>query len=127
MNDCVAELSASSATSVELNIVDASALALSRVTQAQAYHIVREALTNTQRHAQAQHVTVTVTRTNGRACFMIEDDGRGFERESVDEQQHLGLNIMRNAPNAAADRCTVESESGKGTKITALLPIQEGQ
>ena len=123
LNECVAEFSASSDMTVELNIMDASALALPRVTQAQAYHIVREALANTRRHAQARHVAVTVNRANGRACFVIEDDGRGFERASVDEQQHLGLNIMRLRAERCGGSLQVESELGQGTTVTALLPV----
>jgi two-component system nitrate/nitrite sensor histidine kinase NarX len=57
LSDCVAELNASGRLSVELNIRDASALALPRVTQTQAYHIVREALSNACRHAQAQRIS----------------------------------------------------------------------
>ncbi|MBP7690151.1 MAG: type IV pili methyl-accepting chemotaxis transducer N-terminal domain-containing protein [Thermoflexales bacterium] len=127
LNECVAEFSASSDLTVELNIMDASAIALPRVTQAQAYHIVREALANTRRHAQAQHVAVTVSRANGRACFVIEDDGRGFERASVDEQQHLGLNIMRLRAERCGGSLQVKSELGQGTTITALLPVREGE
>lgn len=127
LNKCVAEFSASSDMTVELTITDAAVLALSRVTQAQAYHIVREALTNTRRHAQARRVAVTVSRANGWACFAIEDDGRGFERAGVDEQQHLGLNIMRLRAERCGGSLQVESKLGQGTTVTALLPVQEGQ
>jgi signal transduction histidine kinase len=110
---------------MELSINDASALALSRVAQTQAYHIVREALINVRRHAQARHVIVTVGRINGTASFTIEDDGRGFERAAVDEQQHLGLSIMRTRAERCGGSLQVESELGKGTKVTALLPVQK--
>ncbi len=127
LSDCVTEMNASAGPSVELKIVDTAALALPHITQTQAYHIVHEALNNVRRHAQAQHVSVTVGRHNGTACFVVEDDGRGFVREAVDERQHLGLSIMR----ARAERCggtlQVESELGKGTKVTALLPVVEDE
>jgi two-component system nitrate/nitrite sensor histidine kinase NarX len=123
LSDCVAELNAPGKLNVELNITDVSALALPRVTQTQAYHIVREALTNARRHAQARHVAVTVGRTNGTACFVIEDDGQGFERAGIDEQQHLGLNIMQTRAERCGGSLQVESGLGKGTKVTALLPV----
>ncbi|CAG0935932.1 two-component system, NarL family, nitrate/nitrite sensor histidine kinase NarX [Thermoflexales bacterium] len=126
LSDCVAELHASSNLLVELQITDVSALALPRVTQTQAYHIVREALTNARRHAQAQHVFVTVGRNNGTACFIVEDDGCGFDRDVVDEQQHLGLNIMRTRAKRCGGTLQVKSELGKGTIVTALLPVREG-
>lgn len=127
LNECVTALRTSSDLGVELKITDESALALPHVTQAQAYHIVREALSNAQRHAQAQHVWVTVSRSNGTACFVIKDDGRGFDREVVDEQQHLGLNIMGTRAKRCGGTLQVKSELGKGTTITALLPVLEGQ
>ena len=126
LSDCVAEMNTSSEAVVELKVVDASALALPRVAQAQAYHIVREALTNARRHAQAQHVSVIVSRHNGTACFAIEDDGQGFERAAVDEHQHLGLNIMRTRAERCGGTLQLESELGKGTKVTALLPVLAG-
>jgi two-component system nitrate/nitrite sensor histidine kinase NarX len=125
LNDCVKEMNTSSDTAVVLNISDASALALPRVTQTQAYHIVREALTNVRQHAQARHVSVTVSRYNGTACFVVEDDGRGFERDTVDEQQHLGLNIMRTRAERCGGSLQIESNLGTGTKVTARLPVQE--
>jgi signal transduction histidine kinase len=74
---------------------------LPRVTQTQAYHIVREALINARRHAQAQQVQITVERYNGLAQFTIVDDGCGFNLNEIDGQPHLGLSIMP----TRAERC----------------------
>jgi two-component system nitrate/nitrite sensor histidine kinase NarX len=124
LEGCVAEARAASATPIELTIVDESALALPRLAQVQAYHIVREALGNTRRHAQAQHVQIIVERRNGLAQFTIDDDGHGFNLAEVDGQHHLGLSIMR----ARAERCggslDVKSEVGRGTQIVACLPLE---
>ncbi len=95
LETCVAEARTTSPTAIELMIVDASALALPRLTQTQAYHIVREALINVRRHAHEQHVQITVERSHGLAQFVIADDGLGFNPTEIDREQHLGLNIMR--------------------------------
>jgi two-component system, NarL family, nitrate/nitrite sensor histidine kinase NarX len=116
---------ASSDLQVELNLVDASALALPRVVQTQAYHIVREALLNVQRHARAQRVQITVERCNGLARFCIQDDGRGFQPEEVDRQQHLGLTIMRTRAERCGGSLQVESTPGHGTRIAADLTAAE--
>ena len=60
---CVAEARAAATAQIDFTIVDASALTLPRVAQTQAYHIVREALINARRHAQAQRVQITVERS----------------------------------------------------------------
>ncbi len=122
---CVDEARASTQLSIELNVADALALALPRVAQTQAYHIVREALTNIRRHAQARAAWVSVERQNGTACFVVEDDGRGFDLSAIDGQQHLGLNIMRTRAERCGGSLMVESAVGHGTKIVARLPAAE--
>lgn len=126
LENCVAEACAASQVQIELKIVDESALALPRVAQTQAYHIVREALINVQRHAQAQHVQITVERRHGLAQFAIVDDGRGFNPAGVDRQQHLGLSIMRTRAERCGGSLDVKSEPGYGTQIVARLPVVEG-
>ncbi len=100
-------------------------LPLMPVVQAQALHIVRESLANIRRHAQAQHVSVRVERQNGSACFLIVDDGRGFDVNAVDSDQHLGLSIMRARAERCGGRLDVISKPGRGTTISALLPLAD--
>jgi two-component system nitrate/nitrite sensor histidine kinase NarX len=123
---CVAEARAASPASIELQIADASALALPRLVQTQVYHIMREALINARRHAQAQHVQITVERCNGSAQFTIADDGCGFRPTDVDPQQHLGLTIMRTRAERCGGSLDVKSEPGYGTQIVARLPMVDG-
>jgi two-component system nitrate/nitrite sensor histidine kinase NarX len=122
---CVAEARAASPAQIDFTIVDASALALPRVAQTQAYHIVREALINARRHAQAQHVQITVERRDGLAHFTIADDGRGFDPTNVNGQHHLGVSIMRTRAERCGGSLNVKSEPGHGTQIVARLPITE--
>ena len=121
---CVADARVASQTSIELKIVDAFALALPRLTQTQAYHIVREALNNVRRHAQAQHVQITVERLKGLAQFTIADDGRGFNPTEIDGQHHLGLSVMRTRAERCGGTLEVKSEAGRGTQIVARLPLE---
>lgn len=122
---CVIEARAATAAHIELRIVDASALKLPRVAQTQAYHIVREALINARRHAQAQHVQISVKQSNGLAQFTVTDDGRGFNPPEIDGQHHLGLSIMRTRAERCGGTLDVKSEPGHGTQIVARLPIME--
>jgi nitrate/nitrite-specific signal transduction histidine kinase len=126
LETCVAEARAASPASIELHIVDASALALPRLTQTQAYHIVREALINARRHAQAQRVQIIVERRDSLAQFTIADDGRGFNPAEIDGQHHLGLSIMRTRAERCGGALDVNSEPGRGTQIVARLPLADG-
>ncbi len=126
LETCVAEAQAATSAHIHLSIVDASALALPKVAQTQAYHIVREALINAQRHAQAQQVQITVERSNGLAQFTIADDGCGFDPAHIDGQHHLGLSIMRTRVERCGGSLEVKSEPGHGTQILARLPLERG-
>lgn len=107
-----------------LTITDESALALPRLTQTQALHIVREALTNVRRHAQANRVQVLIERTNGEAYFVIEDDGCGFDPNSVESGNHLGLVIMQTRAERSGGHLTVNSTPGNGTQVMARFPLR---
>ena len=121
----MAEARVASSAQIEFMIVDASALTLPRVAQTQAYHIVREALINARRHAQAQCVQIMVDRSDGHALFTIADDGRGFNPTETDGAHHLGLSIMRTRAERCGGTLEVKSEPGHGTQIVAQLPTGE--
>jgi two-component system nitrate/nitrite sensor histidine kinase NarX len=123
LETCIAEARAASSAQFDLNISDASALALPRVAQTQAYHIVREALINARRHAQAQRVQINVARNNGMAQISITDDGCGFDPNDIKGQHHLGLSIMRTRAGRCGGTLEVKSAAGQGAQIVARLPL----
>jgi two-component system nitrate/nitrite sensor histidine kinase NarX len=122
----VADFQQISGLTANLIVADPSALALPRVTQTQALHIVREALANVQRHAQARQVWVRIERVaqRGDACFTVEDDGCGFDPQMVVTDHHLGLVIMRTRAERSGGRLAVESALGAGTKVVASFPLK---
>jgi signal transduction histidine kinase len=88
-----------------------------------AYHIVREALTNVVRYAQAQRCKMQLVvedGDSGRLHLSIEDDGQGFP-DSV--RTGVGLASMRERAAELGGTCTIKSQPGAGTRVTALLPL----
>ncbi len=63
---------------------------LSEETETALYRIVQEALTNVVKHAQAQTVSVVLTRQKHRVVAVIEDDGQGFD-PADDERRAAGV------------------------------------
>jgi len=110
---------------ITLAIVDDDALMLPHVTQAQVIHIVREALTNAQRHAQAAQVKIRVSKADGVARFSVTDDGCGFDPDSVKSDEHLGLAIMRARALRSGGYLTIDSTPGLGTKVIGSFPVRE--
>lgn len=107
----------------ELVVIDPSALTLPRLVQLQAWHIVREALTNIRRHANATRVSVRVERPKNQARFTVEDDGRGFDPLEVKGENHLGLAIMRARAERSGGVLIIDSAPGKGTKVSVSFPL----
>jgi two-component system nitrate/nitrite sensor histidine kinase NarX len=121
---CVAEFSYETDLLISLTIADDSALLLPHVTQAQVLHIVREALTNTHRHAQASQVQIRVSQVRGVARFVVTDDGCGFDPDSVEGDDHLGLEIMQARAQRSGGNLTINSTPGAGTKVIGYFPVR---
>jgi two-component system nitrate/nitrite sensor histidine kinase NarX len=121
--ECVTQFRRESGLAAELVVADPEALALPPVTQAQALHIVREALTNVRRHAHAQHVRVSVMRSKSLVKIIIEDDGQGFSPEQSLGDGHLGLVIMRTRAERSGGWFAVYPAPGQGTRVEATFKI----
>lgn len=98
------------------------AVTLPAVAQSQLLHIVREALTNIRRHAQASQVNVHIQQENGRFSICIQDNGKGFDPNQPVSQNHLGLVIMQSRANRSGGTVQIQSMPGQGTAITAVFP-----
>ncbi len=91
------------------------------------YRVVQEALTNIFKHAGAQHVSVILERRHDQVRVIVEDDGRGFDLEAVqqspDLQRKLGLVGMGERVALVGGSFTVESTPGSGTTVFVRIPL----
>ncbi len=84
------------------------------------YQIAQEALNNILRHARAETILITLHGQNGRFTLEIQDDGRGFDPNMVDNGR-LGLNNMRARAEEIGAAFTITSALGIGTKINVVV------
>jgi signal transduction histidine kinase len=91
---------------------------LSAAVEVAVYQIVREALTNVQRHAQA-HTCLVCLRANGNMDIEIRDDGIGIP---VSRRAGVGLNSIHERAAELGGSCVIESQPGAGTQINVSLP-----
>jgi signal transduction histidine kinase len=93
------------------------------------FRIAQEAITNLIKHARATHASVIVLRQIHEITMLIEDDGRGFDTNMVQDKngQCLGLVGMRERVNLLGGSFVVESAPGEGTTIRVRIPLQEDQ
>ena len=89
-----------------------------------AYRLVREALWNAAKHAEASSVDVALRRVDGRLEVRVSDDGAGFDprKRLRTRARHLGMNSCRDMARRAAGSWDVDSAPGRGTTVTFSLP-----
>ena len=94
-------------------------------TEAAAYRIVQEALTNVAKHAQATMCRVYVQRLPNTVLITIEDDGAGFDSTAAQGAEGgLGLIGIRERVSQLQGTVRLESAPGKGTRLTVELPAR---
>jgi signal transduction histidine kinase len=110
-------VAARSATPVEL--VELPLQRLDETSEATAYYIVLEAVTNAQRYAHASLVRVRAHLRPRCLELEIEDDGIGGALERND----LGLQGLRDRVEATGGTFNFQSVQGQGTRIEAEIPV----
>jgi signal transduction histidine kinase len=86
--------------------------------QQSVYRIAQEALANVADHAQAQNVCVQLKQKRGQLMMSIRDDGCGFDLRNSENESHYGLLGMRERAEMAGGKLSVESQAGKGTRVS---------
>ena len=86
------------------------------------YRIVQEALANVIKHANASRVSILVTRKPHSVSAVVEDDGRGFDKDALGDGV-LGLVGMRERVGLVGGRLRIESATGAGTTIAVEVPL----
>ena len=90
----------------------------------QVVNIIREALSNVARHAQARHVTVQAGEAADHYFVSVEDDGQGFDPSQPGPSGHFGLQIMRARAAFISGQNEIESMPGGGARVTLIWPIK---
>lgn len=83
------------------------------------YRTIQEAINNAMKYAEAQNIVVEVEKINSQIKITIQDDGKGFDLDSVD----LG-NGIQNMKKRIADvqgQLKIESQPNQGTTITLFI------
>lgn len=91
------------------------------------YRIFQEALTNIAKHSEAGHVSVFSNKHQDNVCFVVEDDGKGFEMNQPlltnPNEKSLGLAAMDERARMLGASFNIWSQIGRGTQITLTVPV----
>lgn len=85
--------------------------------------ILREALSNTARHAGPCRVRVALVLAPDELDLVVADDGRGPVGGEAEEGCGQGLRNMRERARRLGGRLVVEPGAGGGTRVTLAVPL----
>jgi signal transduction histidine kinase len=107
---------------VDLDVDRDAARHLSPQHGAEVLQLVREALSNASRHAQARHVAISLGEKTGTVELVVADDGVGFDPSVHVPAGHQGLGNMEARATGIGGTFRIESAIGKGTRIILVVP-----
>ncbi|KQW63641.1 histidine kinase [Variovorax sp. Root411] len=86
------------------------------------YRMVQESLTNIGKYAEASEATIVLKNYENHVIVEVADNGKGFDTHRMRPSTH-GLAGMRHRVEAARGKLTVSSTPGRGTRLSAMLPV----
>jgi signal transduction histidine kinase len=100
------------------------------------WKVGQEALTNIEKHAQAQNVTLHISRHNGTIIMRIQDDGVGLplelrqchekgDHQYASPQGHYGLSGMYERVISLGGHISLRSADSHGTIVEVVVPLVE--
>ena len=87
------------------------------------WHVAQEGLTNVEKHAQAQHVAVSLSLQPQLAVLRVSDDGVGLTPDAESKPGHYGLRGLRERVEGVGGTFLVTATGPKGALIEARVRL----
>ncbi|GAB4461170.1 MAG: sensor histidine kinase [Anaerolineales bacterium] len=88
------------------------------------FRAIQELLGNAARHSQASQVKVMLDMGDERIRVSVDDNGRGFDPEAVQQGNSLGLKLIRERAEMLGGSFEVDSAIGRGTRVSFAVPAR---
>lgn len=88
------------------------------------FRAIQEVLGNAARHSQATLVKVMLDMGEDRVRVSVDDNGRGFDVEALEQSNSLGLKLIRERAEMLGGHFEVDSNPGKGTRVSFAVPAR---
>ena len=86
------------------------------------FRALQELLGNASRHSQATMVKAHVDMGADTVKVSVDDNGKGFDVEALQQTGSLGLKLIRERTEMLGGSFVIDSVIGKGTKVTFSVP-----
>jgi signal transduction histidine kinase len=110
---------------IELDLSEISGVRLEPEVERAVVGIVREAMQNIRKHADASSVHVEVQRRDDMLDVEVRDDGRGLSQTSKPGTQglHFGIQQMKELAEDMGGSLSIEGAGARGTRVLASIPL----
>ena len=88
------------------------------------FRALQELLGNTARHGQSTQVKVLLDMGEERVRVSVDDNGRGFDPEVVQQGNSLGLKLIRERAEMLGGNFEIDSSVGRGARISFSVPAR---
>jgi signal transduction histidine kinase len=86
------------------------------------FHIAREGVMNSLKHAHASDMWISVREQDDSIVLELRDNGVGFDTEAPGPEGHFGMAMMRERAQVGGGTFEVQSAPGEGATITVRFP-----
>jgi len=89
------------------------------------YRSVRELVTNSVKHAKPDQILVRISRHDNRMCVSVEDDGFGFDPETIESNSKKGFGLfsIRERLDTLGGSLELTSSHGQGCTANLQVPL----
>lgn len=112
------ELQAKISAKISANVADIKA---DKNIENNIFRMTQELLSNTLRHAKAEHIFISFSETAGTLVLTVKDDGVGFDT-SIGKTASQGLKNIRERTLSLGGTVTLDSAPGAGTVVKIIIP-----
>jgi two-component system sensor histidine kinase DegS len=88
------------------------------------FRAIQELLGNAARHSQATMVRILLDMAPERIRVSVDDNGKGFDPDSLQQGNNLGLRLIRERAEMLGGTFEVDSNIGKGSRISFSVPAR---
>lgn len=87
------------------------------------YFIVSELFSNIIKHSEAKNAQISLLENNDQFIIILQDDGKGFKTEKLNEAEGFGLNRIRARIKKYKGSFAIVSKEKEGTSIKIRIPL----
>jgi two-component system, NarL family, sensor kinase len=88
-----------------------------------AYRIIQELINNAIKHSGAKELVLQMIQEKDRLCFIVQDDGKGFDSDYIIRSKGIGLISVKSRVELFKGRMEINSNPKTGTEITIEFAV----